>query len=96
MQTLPDHELEAIDPTFKPSKTYQQLLAEGTPEKGGLAQLASSGQTANQPPSTEVQDNPSQPPTSSDQPSVLQQVIRAVASAFGSQPTEAKPDSTAT
>jgi hypothetical protein len=38
-----------IDPDYRATKTLTQLLAEGHPHKGGLAQLASAEQTAGQP-----------------------------------------------
>jgi len=41
-----------IDPEYKPKKTYQQLLEEGLPNKGGLRQLAYVEQMANQQRST--------------------------------------------
>ena len=39
-----------IDPDYVPTKTYSDLLAEGLPHKGGLAQLAAAEQMENPPP----------------------------------------------
>ncbi len=95
MTTLPDHELEPIDPDYKPAKTFTQLLQEGHPEKGGLSQLASAEQMESPQSSTEAPAGSLNLETSEATPSVMQRVIQAVASVFGSPQTETKPDDTA-
>jgi hypothetical protein len=39
-----------VDPDYVPTKTATQLLAEGVPQKGGLAQLADAEQMDDPPP----------------------------------------------
>ncbi len=92
---LPNRELKPVDPAYRATKTYTQLLQEGTPEKGGLSQLASLESTAGPQPSTAVPSETSPPSTSTVAPSAIQQVIQAVRSAFGLPQAETKPDDTA-
>lgn len=42
-----------IDESYRPTKTFSELLAEGLPHQGGLRQLASAEKMANPPPQLE-------------------------------------------
>ncbi len=52
-----------LEPLPNP-KSYNELLQEGVPQKGGLALLASAERTANPDPSIEALQLPSTPATS--------------------------------
>jgi hypothetical protein len=45
-----ENRMAPIDPDYVPTKTATDLLAEGIPHKGGLAQLAAAEQMENPPP----------------------------------------------